>query len=564
MDPRGFFDRLRKRKLVQWTAAYVAGAAALFGTLETIGQVFAWPDGVLRAVFFLLLAGLLATVVLAWFHGEEGRQGMTPVEVLLLGAAGVLGVMGAGYSLVTLGAGVDPEASSASSLVVVPFTDASPDRDQQYLGEGVAEEIRRALSERQGRPVPRGRASDAGGGTAHVLEGSVQRVAEQVRVAARLTDRTGAEIWSHRYEVPAGELLEVENRIADAVAGRLGLDGGSEAARPVARDSPPDPTAHDHYLRGEYALKQRTPASVIEAISEYRAASALAPELTSAVAREAYGYGLFLDWGWTYPGLSKAELLRRGLELAGKALEQDSLSSEGWLARAYLLQLGDPRDLAAAAEAFGRAVSLDPTNPEAHHQYGQTLMALGRYAEAKASYHAALAIEPDRAMTLVPLSAIALREGDLRGAERWADSAVALARDAPYPWASRAQFRLGLGQAVEARADAERALQIDPSYELPSRSALAAALTALGSDSLGREELTRARRAMVHPESPSPTEAYYLATALIRMGDRREALDVIEAAEPRSGWLWFYLQSPAFDAVRDDERFRRVIEGADP
>lgn len=564
MDPRGFFDRLRKRKLGQWTAAYVAGAAALFGTLETIGQVFAWPDGILRAVFFLLLAGLVVTVVLAWFHGEEGRQGMTPVEVLLLGAAGVLGVMGAAYSLVTLGAGVDPEAPAASSLVVVPFTDASPDRDQQYLGEGVAEEIRRALSARQGRPVPRGRASDAGGGTAHVLQGSVQRVAEQVRVAAHLTDRTGAEIWSQQYEVPAGELFEVENQIADAVARRIGLGGESEAATPVARDSPPDPTAHDHYLRGEYALKQRTPASVIEAISEYRAASALAPNLTPAMAREAYGYGLFLDWGWTYPGLSRAELLRRGLELAGKALEQDSLSSEGWLARAYLLQLRDPRDLAAAAEAFGRAVSLDPTNPEAHHQYGQTLMALGRYAEAKASYHAALAIEPDRAMTLVPLSAIALREGDLRGAERWADSAVALARDAPYPWASRAQFRLGLGQAAEARADAERALQIDPSYELPSRSALAAALTALGSDSLGREELTRARRAMVHPESPSPTEAYYLATALIRMGNRREALDVIEAAEPRSGWLWFYLQSPAFDAVRDDERFRRVIEGADP
>lgn len=256
--------------------------------------------------------------------------------------------------------------------------------------------------------------------------------------------------------------------------------------------------------------------------------------------------------------------MRRGVELSDRAVAQDSLSAEAWLARAYLIQLDDPQELGRAADAFGRAVALDPTNPEAQHQYGQTLMALGRYAEAKAAYHAALAVEPERPLTLVPLSAIALREGDVSAARRWADSAIALARDAPYAWASRSQLRLGLGDAEGARSDAERALGIDPSYELPAQSALAAALAALGEGEAADAALERARRALVRPESPSTTEAYYLAIALLRMGRRGDALDVIENARPRGGHLWFYLEHPAFDDVRDDPRFRRIVAAADP
>ncbi|HZD04848.1 MAG TPA: tetratricopeptide repeat protein [Longimicrobiales bacterium] len=569
------FARLKRRKLVQWTAAYVTAAAALFGTLQSVGEVFAWPAGLLRAVVFLLLAGLLWTVVLAWYHGDRGRQRVTAGEVAFLAIGGLLGVAGAAHSLTAAGTTEPGPADAAPSLVVLPFTDTSPGRDQQYLGEGLAEELRRALSRLVGVPVVRGPSDPAKDGSAegltsrpgaalNVLDGSVQRVADRVRITARLTDGTGREAWSDRYEVGAAELFAVEDRIAAAVAARVGLRGAASRLAGPARFSTTDPLAHDHYLRGEHALKQRTPASVIQAIAEYRAASALDHGMTVALAREAYAYALFLDWGWTYPGLSPGELLERARELGRQVLARDSLSPEGWLAHAYLLELGGSGGLADAADAFGRAVALDPTNPEAQHQYGQTLMALGRFAEAKAAYHAALAVEPERPLTLVPLAAVALREGDVEGARRWADSAVALARDAPYPWASRSQLRLGLGDTAGARADAEEALRIDPSYELPARSALAAALAALGQETRAQEELARARRAMVHPQRPSTTEAYYLGTALLRMGRRSEALDVVEAARPRSGWLWFYLQSPAFDAVRTDERFRRIVEAADP
>jgi len=558
VDLAHLWDRLKRRKLATWTAAYVTTAAALFGTLETIGDVFAWPDGLLRAVFFLLIAGLAATMTLAWFHGERGRQRVTPGEALLLVGAAALGVGGATSSLSGSRSQVLP-AARASTLVVQPFADESPEGDQAYLGLGVSEEIRRALSLREGVPVPRASAGTVAG--AHVVQGSVRRIGEVIRVAARLSDETGRDLWSRRFEVPIGELSDVEDQIVEAVAARV---GGAKSRDAAPAPSFIDPEAHDAYLRAEHALGLRTPASVIQAIGQYRAASARSPRFAAAMAREAYAYGLFIDWGWTYPGLGPEDLLRRGLELDARALELDSLSPEGWLARAYLTQLADPLHPAEALPAYSRAVELDPANPEAQHQYGQTLMSLGRYAEAKSAYYAALAIDPMRPMTLVPLSAIAHREGDEDGARRWADSAVVLAEHAPYPWASRGMLRVGLGEAEGARADAERALAIDPSFELPARSTLASALWTAGDSAGAEKELQRARRALVHPEQPGPTETYYLGAALLRMARPRAALDLIEAARPRSPWLWFYLASPDFDEVRGDHRFRAVMDASYP
>lgn len=567
MDSDGtLVQRLLQRKLVQWTAAYVASAAALFGTLQGIGEVFAWPAGLMRAVFYLLLAGLVATVVIAWFHGEKGRQRVSTVEVLLLCATALLGVAGAAHSL--RAASADGGREAAAHLIVLPFTNASGLAEQQYLGDGIAEELRQRLGTLADVRIRRGATAGGGapvtrGSITHVLDGTVQRAGTMLHITARLIDDAGSVIWSDRYDVPTEALLDVEDRIAAGVA-RVLRPEDARAHTAAARRRTADPVAHDHYLRGEHALKQRTPASVIQAISEYREASAIDPDMTAAIAREAYGYALFLDWGWTYPGLDAAALMRRGTELSDRAVQQDSLSPEAWLARAYMLMLRDPERLRGAPEAFGRAVALDPTNPEAQHQYGQTLMVLGRYAEAKAAYHAALAVEADRPLTVVPLSAIALREGDIRSAQRWSDSAVALAPNAPYPWTSRAQLRLVLGDAAGARADAEQALRIDPSYALPARSALAAALTRLGQQADAEQALTQARAALVQPARPSSTEGYYLAAALLLMGRPAESLDVLAAARPRGAWLWFYFQSPIFDPIRNEPRFQQIIAEADP
>jgi TolB-like protein/tetratricopeptide (TPR) repeat protein len=573
MVSSSFIDGLRRRKLFQWTAAYLATAAALFGTLESVSDVFDWRPGMMRAVFFMLLGGLCVTIVLAWYHGEKGRQRVSTLEVLLITAALLLAGGAAGVSLVSAGSSQSPVTPQ---LLVLPFDDDGGD-DQRYLADGIADELRQRLSSLADVRVTRSSAaatavrdprgggrpgSRAGADLTHVLDGTVQRDDAGLRITARLTDAAGDVVWRDRYDLAVHQLLDVEDRIAAGVARAL-YPERDRADVPRGRGTR-DPVAHDHYLRGEHALKQRTPASVIQAISEYRAAAASDPQMTAAIAREAYAYALYVDWGWTYPGLSTEELMRRATSLADRAVQQDSLAAEAWLARAYVLAMRDPQRMRGAPDAFARAVALDPTNPEAQHQYGQTLMVLGRYAEARAAYHAALAVEPERPLTIVPLSAIALREGDRHAAQRWADSAVALAPSAPYAWTSRAQLRLEFGDAAGARADAEQALRIDPSYALPAQSALAGALHVLGDEAGALQALERAHRALVQPDRPSSTEAYYLGAALLLMDRRAEALDIVMAARPRGAWLWFYVEGPTFDALRGEPRFTALISEIEP
>ncbi|MGI9039459.1 MAG: tetratricopeptide repeat protein, partial [Gemmatimonadota bacterium] len=222
-------------------------------------------------------------------------------------------------------------------------------------------------------------------------------------------------------------------------------------------------------------MARRTPASVTRAIAEFRAASDLDPRFTAAFAREAYAYGLFIDWAWTYPGAAAPELLARATGLASEAVRQDSSSAEAWLAWAYAQLLSAPSDPARALPGFERALSLNPADAESLHQYGQALMSIGRYSDAAGAYHAALALDPTRAMTLVPLAAISSRNHDEEEARRWIDSAVAVGPAIPYAWSVRATQRNRAGDHSGAIEDARRALEIDSSYEIPARGALAVA-----------------------------------------------------------------------------------------
>ena len=128
------------------------------------------------------------------------------------------------------------------------------------------------------------------------------------------------------------------------------------------------------------------------AIEEYRAAARLYSSFAAARLRQAYGYSVLLDWGWQHPTLTNDDLLAHALDIAADAIRLDSASADAWLARAYLLVIRDPVRARGALQAFQKAIALGPGSAEAFHQYGQTLMMLGRYDEADIAYRNALAI----------------------------------------------------------------------------------------------------------------------------------------------------------------------------
>jgi DNA-binding SARP family transcriptional activator/TolB-like protein len=473
-------------------------------------------------------------------------------------------------------AAVRPDLRSAPSVAVMDLEELVPDTGVAYLGPGLAAEITvrlgatgrlRVRSPRAVRNL--GASADARAAAAllavdYLLEGTVLRAADSVRVAVHLTrGGDGFTVWNGAYRTTLQELHRLPGTIAREVAAHLRV-ADPAGAHPLERHVFADPRAYDRYLRGNRQLDRRTPESVLRAIAEYEEASRLDPEFAAALARRAYAYALFLDWGWQHPTATPPQLLADGLALAQRALRLDGESADALLAQAYLLVARDPVRMTGAIDVFERLLASHRGDAEVWHQYGQTLMVLGRSADAEGAYRMALELEPDRAMTLVALHAIALGGARYDEAGRLADSAVAADPGNAYALAVRAGYHTYRGDHSSALRDAETAVRIDRGHPVVTRGTLAAVLASHGDTTAALRELDAAIAAVADARAPSPTEARFLIQPLLVLGRREEALDVLESARPRSAWLRFYLSSPHFESLRSEPRFIAVFADQGP
>src|SRR5438552_9324402 len=202
-----FLQRLKQRKLVQWTVAYVAAAFALLQGIDIAAQRFGWPEQTMRFVIIALSVGLFVTLVLAWYHGERGAQRVTGTELLIIGlvlalGGGFLWRFAAVRSADSKTATVPNESRSvinAKSIAVLPFENRSHDPDNAYFADGIQDEILTRLakiadlkvisrtSTQHYKSAPENLPEIARQlGVAHIVEGSVQKSGEAVRVNVQL------------------------------------------------------------------------------------------------------------------------------------------------------------------------------------------------------------------------------------------------------------------------------------------------------------------------------------------------------------------------------------------
>jgi len=465
------------------------------------------------------------------------------------------------------------------SVAILYLTNRPADTAVAYLADGITEEITSRLAQlgrlrvKSRGAVARIRSanitdpSDAGRalGVDYVVLGSVTNNDPLVRLSVQLVRASdGTEVWTDAYAVAPGGLHAVQDSIVEQVTRNAGGEAaaglrGAPARRPV------NPQAHDHYLRGNFQLAKRNPASVARAIEEFATAARLDPSMTSALAREGYAYSVFADWEWAHPaGLGREALILRGLSAADRALRQDSMSAEGWLARAHLLFLRHPRTLDGVIPAFERAVTFDSTNAEAHYQYGQALMASGHAAQAVSRYRKAIALEPDWASPLMSLGALISRAGEYAEGLKWLDSAIAVDPSSSYSYTARSTTRTVAGKVADALDDAQAAIRVAAGYRVPPFAAMAIALAARGDSANARRWADSTVRAVPDTVRPGPTDAFYASAALVRTGQVGRGLGLLERASSDNAWLWFYMTSPLFDAVRTEPRFVRVSNRAKP
>jgi eukaryotic-like serine/threonine-protein kinase len=459
-------------------------------------------------------------------------------------------------------------------VAILSFANLSADTGSAYLARGVSEEIASRLGHfPELRVASRSsveRLERAGGdllaearslGFGHLVEGSVRRAGERIRVSVRLvTAADGLRRWDRSYDRASTDLLQLQDEIAldvaRAVAGQL------VSSSPVPHGGPvPRPEAHDRLLQGNYYLAQRNPRGIARGIEAYTEATRLDSTFALAFAKLAQAYNLLLDWGWSYDGLPPDSLLARGWDAVERAVMLDSALADAWMARGSLLRFSHPGTFDGVRQAIQRAVDLDSSNAEAYHEYGMILRELDQDSAAAARFRRAVSLEPDRPMSLVHLGWIDMNAGRYADARRWLDSAAAVNPGFYQAYAERALVRLVTGDSAGARLDAETAVRLRPASDHLSGEDVLGALDLAAGDTAGvRSRLAGLRRTAPRPEDPGVHQAVAWAAFLVTVGEHREALSFLSNARVAAPHLRMHLEEPRFERLRVDPRFRELMD----
>ncbi|NIP60854.1 MAG: tetratricopeptide repeat protein [Gemmatimonadetes bacterium] len=447
----------------------------------------------------------------------------------------------------------------------------SPRGDQEYFSDGLAEELLNALARVPGLRVPARTSSFAFkerkgnlreiGRTLNVeavLEGSVRKQDDQLRITAQLIElESGFHLWSATFDGDMEDVFALQEEIARSVA-RLLETGSAEAAPPRAGSAAGSPSrtptghieAYDLYLRGRYALNQRTQASLSEALSYFRHAL----ELDSAYAEAHAGLAATHNLRALNQYVRPEEGYGPGLAAARRALELDETVVDGHAALAMALYLY-AWDWEGAEAAFLRALELDSNNARTRYFHSMYLSALRENESAILEARHAARLDPLSPPVNMGVGMAYFHADRLPEAVAEFRRTIADAPDYffPYSWLGLAEVQLGNAEAaVEA---ARRGVALNPGSPLTG-AMLAEVLARAGQGEEAREILA----GLDARAGTEPVSGTYVARAWIALGEGERALDWLErAVRWREGQV-IQIRGPGYDPIRLEPRFRRLLD----
>ncbi len=604
-----FFAELKRRKVFKVAAVYGAVAFVLLQVADLLGEGLRLPESFLPFITAVILLGFPLALILAWAFevtpgGVQRTEAAEPGEIEdilslpaskrwpagLLALAGLAALLAGAWWVGTRMGSADAREAAAEarsdsvqlafadlaaderpSIAVLPFADMSPEGDQEYFSDGITEEILNTLVKIRELKVAartsafafRGedldmRAIGDSLGVGYLIEGSVRKAGDRLRITAQLIDADdGTHLWSESYDRTMDDVFAIQTDIAESIADELrvplGLDDPDELVTPTG-----DLEAYDLYLAGRGKIRQRG-EGLREAVDLFEAAiardSAWAPAW--AALAEAHELRSWYSASWDEPrelwsdASAFNEILLAHQAAAERAAER-ALALDPDLASARVA-LGsvhrNRREWEAAEREYLRALAIDPDNAEAHQQYSEMLSGMGRIAEAAAAGRRAVQLDPAPIRRLN--QAVVL----------WADDR---------PSESFDQLREGIEQDPEhdvpmlvgqwylqklADGDVDEATE----HGYPPESGFVY-VTPMLHDSIARA--IRAEDESLLPTESDDWDAWIIRSTIWRAFDDREmglrGVERADAAYPHGNlvWLWF----PEYDPLRDDPRFRAVLE----
>ncbi|HSV63717.1 MAG TPA: tetratricopeptide repeat protein [Chthoniobacterales bacterium] len=588
MSERNFFAELKRRNVYKVAVAY-----AIVGWLvvQIATQVFPFleiPNWVVRLVIALVAIGFPVALIIAWAFeltpqgikrtedadrdGERPSRSRTWIYVAVLGAAVSVGLFFIGrYTAAPRqdASAARTEAATASlpakSIAVLPFDNLSRDPDNAFFTEGVQDEILTRLakvadlkvisrtSTQRFKSAPDDLPQIAKQlGVMHILEGSVQRSNDQVRVNVQLINAmTDAHLWAEIYDRKLTDIFSVESDIAKAIADTLQAKLTGSEKQMMASQPTSDTTAYELYHKGRSLWEKRSGDNIPKAVAFYEQAIAHDPSYALAYAGLANAYVL-LPY---YTGAPRNDSQGKAREAANKALSLDSKLAEAHaaLGKIDFFQL----DLAGAVREYQRAIELKPNYATAHQWYGNdALVSYGRFEEAVA--------EGKRAVELDPLSPVINADlGVTLYLARRYDDAIAhfkktLAIDPTFFYA---HYNLGIvlqlkGDLAGAIAEYERAKQLsNDSFTI----ALLGAAKGLAGDRHAAEQTLKELDQIAQSQE---VDDYSRALVYLGLNNKEEALRAVDraiTAGDGSSLTWIKVD-PLLDPLRGDPRFEAIVQ----
>ena len=576
MNP--MLERLKERKLVQWALAYLAGAWVLLQVLDVLGDTYAWPSDLLRSIPVLLAIGFLAALVLAWYHGEKGQQRVSGPELLMISAllviasAAVTFVRGdanvarGGGSSATQAPTTTPTAAAPlqRSVAVLPFTNLSESKENEYFSDGITEAIltnlakvsdlkvisRTSVMQYKGTRKPL-RQIGQELGVAHVLEGSVQRAGDRVRITAQLINaRTDEHLWAENYDRELKDIFAIQSEIAEQIAGALRTRLSAAERNRLATIPTSDSEAYELYLKGRFFWNQQTKADRRRALGLYQQALQRDSAFALVYAGLADLYADLAEDADAHQNWARAKTA------AQRALQLDSTLASPHNALGFIHHWYE-WDFPAAEREFRRAVELDPAYAVARHDYGRFLTNMGRTDEGIREIWRAVELDPLTTWMRGGLGTALLQARRYDEAVQVGNATVELDPDARWGhgilWAAYLQKGM-IPQALEAH---RTMVASDPSHP--------GALATLAYIHARAGQVDEAQRLLAEVESSERARSepphLSMARAYAALGDRNAAFGWLERARrERDSDIPDVKIDPMLDPLRADPRFPALLK----
>lgn len=608
-------ERVKESKLVQWALAYLASAWVLLQVAAFLSSTYGWSPVVLRVTTAIAISGFLAALVVAYYHGERGEQRVRTTEVVLLVA--ILGI-GGGVAWATGrtessapstdSVGSPAVALPARSVAVLPFENTSPDRENEYFSDGITDEVLANLSKVSDLRVI-SRTSVMGYkettknvreigtelGVGYIVEGSVRREGDRLRIMAQLVNaQTDELLWAETYDHEMRNIFVIQSDIAQkiVVALRARLSPDERSRLNVAPTE--DVVAYDYYLKAKGYLYRsaggRKRAELESAIRLFKEAVALDPGLAAAHAGIGQAYLLYDQYAgadWTD---SAEAAIRQAITLdpqladayaalGTRAYERGGRFSEAieHLRRAISLNPNHAdaiRELSWIYFSRGRldeallwakrAAALEPTVGDHYDAVGDIYRALGDFTNAEKWYRQWMQIEPDNIGSYGSLASLYRIQGQLDRAAAEVQTLLKLAPTSPYARNHAGAFELERGNLGAARQYLEEAAGL-VSRDVPPDERLAYVYWKLGETERAQEllhQLEEQRQREIKRGDEGYRPYVELAEIYAIRGQRDEALLWLQGAIER-GWRLVHSarRDPLYESLRSDPRFEHMLAG---